>query len=77
MQLADGLDFGRATEDIKEVVEWTKSNGSSKVGIRPFLSEAAILSNLWRPDNHPAPCIRDTSRTCLMHGGRHAEAYEV
>ena len=33
MQLADGLDFGRAVDDIKEVVEWAKSKGSHKAGL--------------------------------------------
>ena len=37
MQLADGLDFGQATEDIKQVVDWTKSNGSQKVGLRQLM----------------------------------------
>ena len=31
VQLADGLDFGRAIEDIKEVIEWLKANGTQKV----------------------------------------------
>ena len=36
MQLADGLDFGKAIEDIKEVVGWTKANGNEKVIIQYF-----------------------------------------
>ena len=31
VQLADGLEFGRAIEDIKEVIEWLKANGTQKV----------------------------------------------
>ncbi|CAL5220211.1 g2187 [Coccomyxa viridis] len=40
--LADGLDFGRATEDIKEVVEWTRSSGSQKVGVTGFCQGGAL-----------------------------------
>ena len=44
MQLADGLDFGRAIEDIKEVVDWTTSNGCQKVASPlPLSREAATF----------------------------------
>ena len=42
VQLADGLDFGKAVEDIKKVIEWLRSGGTRKVGITGFCQGGAL-----------------------------------
>ncbi|CAK0782813.1 hypothetical protein CVIRNUC_006008 [Coccomyxa viridis] len=40
--LADGLDFGKAVEDIKKVIEWLRSGGTRRVGITGFCQGGAL-----------------------------------
>ena len=42
VQLADGLDFGKAVEDIKKVIEWLRSGGTRRVGITGFCQGGAL-----------------------------------
>ena len=42
VQLADGLDFGKAVDDIKEVIEWLRSGGTQKIGITGFCQGGAL-----------------------------------
>ena len=53
-QLADSLDFGRAVDDIKEVVEWLRSGGAQKVGITGFCQGGALTC--LAAENAPVDC---------------------
>ena len=54
VQLADGLDFGRAVDDIKEVIEWLRSGGTQKVGITGFCQGGALTC--LAAENAPVDC---------------------